>query len=366
MVIVVFAAAVFVSAARHARPQMVATEARKARRLAAALAKTGAADPTAHVKPLPPTPAAASVPSAAPTDAGKKQVFVGTGSKKNGGYTPPAILRAVANAARNKEAKTSAPKAADPPAAKSDWDCPACGKSNFAKRLMCFKCQAPKPGRKFTVAGMKGYEKRQAKREEKRRSAEAAGKIPANDTDGNKRKSASDASAPAEAKRPKKIAFAEAGESADVPATEKDGGKRDERDASSDAPKRKSVKASDKGKAPKQLRDPNAPLEYLSAWAEAQAERERSGAARDAPGFKPSNGWKLDKNVQNWLLHNVFDEAAVDDDVFAMTLMYVKGLRGGPLERLRESARERNFGKGKSAERARHLLRELADAGGES
>ena len=54
---------------------------------------------------------------------------------------------------------------------------------------------------------MKGYEKRQAKREEKRRSAEAAGKIPANDTDGNKRKSASDASAPAEAKRPKKIAF---------------------------------------------------------------------------------------------------------------------------------------------------------------
>ena len=95
-------------------------------------------------------------------------------------------------------------------------------------------------------------------------------------------------------------------------------------------------------------------------------ERERSGAARDAPGFKPSNGWKLDKNVQNWLLHNVFDEAAVDDDDFAMTLMYVKGLRGGPLERLRESARERNFGKGKSAERARHLLRELADAGGES
>ena len=88
MVIVVFAAAGFVSAARHARPQMVATEARKARRPAAALAKTGAADPTAHVKPLPPTPAAASVPSAAPTDAGKKQVFVGTGSKKNGDTRP--------------------------------------------------------------------------------------------------------------------------------------------------------------------------------------------------------------------------------------------------------------------------------------
>ena len=350
---------------------MVATEARKARRLAAALAKTGAADPTAHVKPLPPTPAAASVPSAAPTDAGKKQVFVGTGSKKNGGYTPPAILRAVANAARNKEAKTSASKAADPPAAKSDWDCPACGKSNFAKRLMCFKCQAPKPGRKFTVAGMKGYEKRQAKREEKRRLAAAAGGDPANDADGTKRKSASDASAPVEAKRPKKTAFAgdwdgEAAAAAAASLSEKGEGKREERGASSDAPKRKSVKASDKGKAPKQLRDPNAPLEYLSAWAEAQAERERSGEARDAPGFKPSNGWKLDKNVQNWLLHNVFDEAAVDDDVFAMTLMYAKGLRGGPLERLRESARERNFGKGKSAERARSLLRELPDAAGES
>ena len=347
---------------------MVATEARKARRLAAALAKTGAADPTAHVKPLPPTPAAASVPSAAPKDAGKTRVFVGTGSKKNGGYTPPAILRAVANAARNKDAKASASKAADPPSAKSDWDCAKCGKSNFAKRLMCFKCEAPKPGRKFTVAGMKGYEKRQAKREEKRRLAAAAGEDPANDADGTKRKSASDASAPVEAKRPKKTAFAGDGEAAAAAASsaEKGEGEREKRDASSDAPKSKSVKASDKGKAPKQLRDPNAPLEYLSAWAEARAERERSGAAPDAPGFKPSNGWKLDKNVQNWLLHNVFDEAAVDDDVFAMTLMYAKGLRGGPLERLRESARERNFGKGKSAERARSLLRELSDAAGES
>jgi hypothetical protein len=346
---------------------MVATEARKARRLAAALEKTGAADPSAHVKPLPPTPAAASAPSAAPKDAGKTRVFVGTGSKKNGGYTPPAILRAVANAARNKDAKASASKAADPPSAKSDWDCAECGKSNFAKRLMCFKCQAPKPGRKFTVAGMKGYEKRQAKREEKRRLAAAAGENSANDADGNKRKSASDASATVEAKRPKKTAFAEDGQAADAAAaSEKVKGKREKLDASSDAPKRKSVKARDKGKAPKQLRDPNAPLEYLSAWAEAQAERERSGAAPDAPGFKPSNGWKLDKNVQNWLLHNVFDEAAVDDDVFAMTLMYAKGLRGGPLERLRESARERNFGKGKNAERARSLLRELANAGGES
>ena len=366
MVIVVFAAAVFVSAARHARPQMVATEARKARASRRRSRRPAPRIPPRTSNPCPRRPRRR--PSLGRPDRCREETGVCRhGVEEERGYTPPAILRAVANAARNKEAKTSASKAADPPAAKSDWDCPACGKSNFAKRLMCFKCQAPKPGRKSTVAGMKGYEKRQAKREEKRRSAEAAGKTP--------RTTPTVTSASPRATRPRpprrsarrrshsrRLAKAQ-----DVPATEKDGAERDERDASSDAPKRKSVKASDKGKAPKQLRDPNAPLEYLSAWAEAQAERERSGAARDAPGFKPSNGWKLDKNVQNWLLHNVFDEAAVDDDVFAMTLMYVKGLRGGPLERLRESARGgETSGRGKSAERARHLLRELADAGGES
>jgi hypothetical protein len=62
-------------------------------------------------------------------------------------------------------------------------------------------------------------------------------------------------------------------------------------------------------------------------------------------GAKPANGWKLDKNIQNWLLYNVFDEAQVDEDVFAIMCMYIKGLRGGPLERLRESARESNFGR---------------------
>ena len=177
MVIVVFAAAVFVSAARHARPQMVATEARKARRLAAALAKTGAADPTARQTPAPDARGGVR-PLGRPDGCREETGVCRHGVEEERGIHAPAILRAVANAARNKEAKTSASKAADPPAAKSDWDCPACGKSNFAKRLMCFKCQAPKPGRKFTVAGMKGYEKRQAKREEKRRSAEAAGKTP--------------------------------------------------------------------------------------------------------------------------------------------------------------------------------------------
>ena len=224
MVIVVFAAAVFVSAARHARPQMVATEARKARRLAAALAKTGAADPTAHVKPLPPTPAAASVPSAAPTDRARRNRCLSARVEEERGYTPPpssARWRTPRGTRRPRRARPR--RRTRPPPSPTGTAPRAASPTSPSASYVASISVAPKPGRKFTVAGMKGYEKRQAKREEKRRSAEAAGKIPANDTDGNKRKSASDASAPAEAKRPKKIAFAEAGESADVPATEKDG-----------------------------------------------------------------------------------------------------------------------------------------------
>ena len=100
---------------------------------------------------------------------------------------------------------------------------------------------------------------------------------------------------------------------------------------------------------------------YLEGWAAAAAEREEKGVAPDAPGFKPRNGWKLDKNIQNWLLHNVFDETQVDDVVFQTTLLYVNGLRGGPLERTREAAREKNVGKGVVAERARSILRALHD-----
>jgi len=39
----------------------------------------------------------------------------------------------------------------------------------------------------------------------------------------------------------------------------------------------------------------------------------------------------------------------------------VGGLRGGPLERTREAAREKNVGKGVVAERARSILRALHD-----
>ena len=119
------------------------------------------------------------------------------------------------------------------------------------------------------------------------------------------------------------------------------------------------MKAGDKGKAPKRLRDPDSVLVYLEGWAAAAAEREEKGLAPDAPGFKPSNGWRLDKNIQNWLLHNAFDETQVDDVVFQTTLLYVGGLRGGPLERTREAAREKNVGKGVVAERARSVLRAL-------
>ena len=97
----------------------------------------------------------------------------GIGTKAGGKYTPPAILRAVANAARNKEARAGAGSGATATAAavdasnpnRADWTCAKCGKSNFAKRLACFKCASPKPGRVFTAAGMKGYEKRRARRE---------------------------------------------------------------------------------------------------------------------------------------------------------------------------------------------------------
>jgi Rab3 GTPase-activating protein catalytic subunit len=107
-------------------------------------------------------------------------------------------------------------------------------------------------------------------------------------------------------------------------------------------------------------------LIYLEQWMESREELEKAAAREggDRPP-KPSNGWKLDKNIQNWLLFNLFDDAAVDEDVFAIMLMYVRGLRGGPLERLRESAREANFGKGTKAERARNVLRALAGVGEE-
>ena len=42
---------------------------------------------------------------------------------------------------------------------------------------------------------------------------------------------------------------------------------------------------------------------------------------------------------------------------------YIKGLRGGPLDRLRETAQQLNKGKGAKPERARNVLRELVGVG---
>ena len=363
------AAAVLACVVRPRPPRtlraMVATEARKARRLAAALAATGKADATAHVKPTPAPSQAATTHAAArphaksPGDAGGRQkTFVGVGSKAGGNYTPPAILRAVANAARNKEkAGGRVDDAASGPSEKADWRC-KCGTSNFAKRRECFKCKAPKPGRKFTAAGVKGYEKRQQRREQKRLEAAEAGASGEATKEGATVSSATKTDAAKSVKR----RFGDAADAADDDAVKT---KTKTNEASSNEhetnKRRKSVKAGDKGKAPKRLRDPDSVLVYLEGWAAAAAEREEKGVAPDAPGFKPRNGWKLDKNIQNWLLHNVFDETQVDDVVFQTTLLYVGGLRGGPLERTREAAREKNVGKGVVAERARSILRALHD-----
>lgn len=374
---------------------MVATEARKARRMAAAAAEAAAEGKTLDAKslasaPVKPIPASAPPshrrePSAHQTRAGdgpsraptagtsKTPILKGIGTKAGGKYTPPAILRAVANAARNKETKAGAGPGATAAAeddranpSKADWTCVKCGKSNFAKRLACFKCASPKPGRTFTAAGMKGYEKRLARREAKRAAETAA---PGGKTSSIDESSAdqSKKSKPAE-ERPKKTSFGDdAGDDAgDVNGTgdandpKKDNKKKrddDARDKDDKKRKRTPKKASDVGKAPKRLRDPDAHLEYLARWSEAHQER------GDGPtkGFKPSNGWKLDKNVQNWLIHNACDPDQVDEDAFDMFTMYAAGLRGGPLGRMRDAAGEENRGKGVKAERARKVLRVLAD-----
>ena len=373
---------------------MVATEARKARRMAAAAAAAAAEGKTldakslekAPVKPLPAStpPAHRREPSAQQTRAGvggpsptagtsKTPILKGIGTKAGGKYTPPAILRAVANAARNKETKAGAGPGATAAAedssanpSKADWTCVKCGKSNFAKRLACFKCASPKPGRTFTAAGMKGYEKRLARREAKRAAEMAA---PGDKTSSIDESSAdqSKKSKPAE-ERPKKTSFDDdAGDDAgDVNGTgdakdpKKDNKKKrddDARDKDDKKRKRTPKKASDVGKAPKRLRDPDAHLEYLARWSEAHQER-GNGPTK---GFKPSNGWKLDKNVQNWLIHNACDPDQVDEDAFDMFTMYAAGLRGGPLGRMRDAAGEENRGKGVKAERARKVLRVLAD-----
>ena len=240
---------------------------------------------------------------------------------------------------------------------KADWACPGCGKSNFAKRLACFKCKAPKPGRTFTAAGVKGYEKRRAKRE-----AREAQNAAATETNAPKRPKAETSNARAAVK----TVFDDADEEEASPAAK--GAAATGTNANATNAKR--LNARDRGVAPKKLRDPDAPAAYLLAWTEAAAERAAKGLSVDQPGFKPANRWKVDKNVQNWLIANALDwdddadaSPPVDDVTFEAFEAYAAGLRGGPRERLRERAAEANRGKGRRSERARRILRALANGG---
>ena len=355
---------------------MVATAARKARRAAAALASAGAAaaaPPGVSASPEQGPSSSRRVLGGGGGSGRDAPPLVGVGNKRGGGYTPPAILRAVANAARNKEASRAPPPGgpgsgteapgASPGASssrmltKADWACPGCGKSNFAKRLACFKCAAPRPGRTFTAAGVKGYEKRRAKRE-----AREAQNAAATETNAPKRPKAETSNARAAVK----TVFDDADEEEASPAAK--GAAATGTNANATNAKR--LNARDRGVAPKKLRDPDAPAAYLLAWTEAAAERAAKGLSVDQPGFKPANGWKVDKNVQNWLIANALDwdddadaSPPVDDVTFEAFEAYAAGLRGGPRERLRERAAEANRGKGRRSERARRILRALANGG---
>lgn len=356
---------------------MVATAARKARRAAAALASAGAAAAAPAGVSASPEQGPSSSRRVLGGGGGSGRdapPLVGVGNKRGGGYTPPAILRAVANAARNKEASRAPPPGgpgsgteapgASPGASssrmtKADWACPGCGKSNFAKRLACFKCAAPRPGRAFTAAGVKGYEKRRAKRE-----AREAQNAAATETNAPKRPKAETSNARAAVK----TVFDDADEEEASPTAK--GAAATGTNANATRAKRHAAR--DRGVAPKKLRDPDAPAAYLLAWTEAAAERAAKGVRVDQPGFKPANGWKVDKNVQNWLIANALDgddaddslgAPPVDDVTFEAFEAYAAGLRGGPRERLRERAAEANRGKGRRSERARRILRALANGG---
>ena len=357
---------------------MVATAARKARRAAAALASAGAAAAApAGVSATPEQGPSSSrrVLGGGGGSGRDAPPLVGVGNKRGGGYTPPAILRAVANAARNKEASRAPPPGgpgsgteapgASPGASssrmltKADWACPGCGTSNFAKRLACFKCKSPRPGRAFTAAGVKGYEKRRAKRE-----AREAQNAAATETNAPKRPKAETTNARAAVK----TVFDDADEEEASPTAK--GAAATGTNANATRARRHAAR--DRGVAPKKLRDPDAPAAYLLAWTEAAAERAAKGLSVDQPGFKPANGWKVDKNVQNWLIANALDgddaddslgAPPVDDVTFEAFEAYAAGLRGGPRERLRERAAEANRGKGRRSERARRILRALANGG---
>ena len=285
---------------------MVATEARKARRAAAAAAAAAAAEPE--------------------KSGGGGDVRASGGGTGNNSAPKQPHQKANAGFARGQP-----PGAEKSPSPGGDWQCTKCKKSNFARRLACFSCAAPKPGRQFPKAAVDGFLKRQAKRE----AAEAA-------------KAADGSSAQVGEKR----TWDEEGNSAQVGSSKRSKGLgEDGGSGGGGSAQRKKQSAKDKGKPPRTLRDPDAPLVYLEKW------------------LSDRENWKLDKNIQNWLLWHVFDPMRVDEDLFATMLMYIKGLRGGPLERLRESAAsEAGAGSSKGAPgaaRAAQVLKALEGVGEE-
>ena len=249
---------------------MVATEARKARRMAAAAAAAAAEGKTldakslekAPVKPLPAStpPAHRREPSAHQTRAGvggpsrpdswdiedahpeghrdqsRGQVHAtrdSPGGRERGAQQGNEGWRGSRRHRRRRRLDRANPS-------KADWTCVKCGKSNFAKRLACFKCASPKPGRTFTAAGMKGYEKRLARREAKRAAETAApgGKTsPIDESSADQSKK----SKPAE-DRPKKTSFGDdAGDDAgDVNGT---GDAKDPKKGDDDASQRRTTRS---------------------------------------------------------------------------------------------------------------------------
>mmetsp|Transcript_20850 Transcript_20850/g.34889 ORF Transcript_20850/g.34889 Transcript_20850/m.34889 type:complete len:220 (-) Transcript_20850:215-874(-) len=81
---------------------------------------------------------------------------------------------------------------------------------------------------------------------------------------------------------------------------------------------RKQAKADDKEGSLKlkirALKDPKDPAEYLETWKSNKKE------------------WKFNKNLQNWLLTNVYDESKVDKGTFKLMLKYCADMKGAARE----------------------------------
>ena len=260
---------------------------------------------------------------------------------------------------------------------RADWTCGKCGKSNFAKRLACFKCASPKPARVHR-GGDEGI--REATREARGEASRLRG--------GGRHlvgpiRGGADSIAKTRRRRRGRYAFATATrrQRRASDARERKAGRTAEGTATTRTEatarrkrrkRRKEASASREGERrregseapPRPRRAPRVPR--------AMVRGDAGEGDRPPEGFKPANGWKLDKNVQNWLIHNACDESEVDDDAFAMFLLYAAGLRGGPLERMKDAAgrvteaRDRRGAREEGAARSRKRRLVTLDTSGPS